>query len=170
MRLLSSLRGGLVKALEVFLIVAFILLTLDVLWGVFSRYVVGEQSRWTEEIANYLLMWIALLGAALVYDQKAHLGVDYLVCKLHPSARRWAAVIVELNVLAFAIILTVGGWILVTRSMGQSTPALKWNMGYLYAAAPISGAFFILFCLEHLYEIFTWRDTETPGDPAQITQ
>jgi TRAP-type C4-dicarboxylate transport system permease small subunit len=152
---LRLLRDGLVRFLELFLIVAFAVLVADVLWGVYSRHVLDHQSRWTEELATYLMSWISLLGAALTYEEKGHLGVDYFVGKLHPDAQRVAAIFVELVVLFFALgALTFGGWVLVSETLGtgQVSTALQWKVGYLYAAAPISGIFFSLFAIEHILE------------------
>lgn len=154
---MKSLRNFLVKLLEIFLIAAFAVLTLDVLWGVFSRYVLGAQSVWTEELAIYLLIWVSLLGASLTYEERGHLGVDYFVGKLHPDAQKAGAVFVELVVLFFAGFgLLYGGSVLVreTLAAGQVTPALGWPKGYLYTAAPIAGVFFIIFSLEHLINLF----------------
>ncbi|MFP4282924.1 MAG: TRAP transporter small permease [Verrucomicrobiota bacterium] len=163
----TPIRALLVKGLSTFLILAFAVLTLDVLWGVVSRYLLGAQSRWTEEVATYLLVWISLLGAALTYEEKGHLGVDYFVGKLDPAAQRVAAIFVELVVLLFSIVaLLVGGWILVSRTLeaDQLSPALGWKVGYLYLAVPLSGVFFTLFALEHLAELF-WGDAGR--DPEQ---
>ena len=162
---MKFLRDILVKFLEWFLILAFAVLTLDVLWGVFSRYVLGSQSVWTEELAINLLIWVSLLGAALTYEEKGHLGVDYFVGKLHPDAQKAGAVFVELVVLFFAGFgLLYGGWLLVSETLaaGQVTPALGWQKGYLYTAAPIAGLFFIIFSIEHLIELFS-RDS-SPGE------
>ena len=165
---IKTIRDLLVRGLAIFLIAAFALLTLDVLWGVFSRYVLGGQSRWTEEVATYLLVWISLLGAALTYEEQGHLGVDYFVNKLDPAARRLAAIIVEVVVLVFSVgALTIGGWILVSRTLadGQLTPALEWEKGYLYLAAPISGVFFTLFAIEHILALC---GGETPGSSGEL--
>ncbi|MCZ6674453.1 MAG: TRAP transporter small permease [Verrucomicrobia bacterium] len=155
---MKPLRDFLVKALELFLIFTFAALTLDVLWGVFSRYVLNAQSRWTEELAIYLLVWLSLLGASLTYEEKGHLGVDYFVGKLHPDARKLGSVFMELVVLFFAGFgLLYGGWILVSNTLeaGQISPALGWKVGYLYSAAPIAGVFFIIFGVEHLMLLFS---------------
>jgi TRAP-type C4-dicarboxylate transport system permease small subunit len=149
----ARIRSSLVRALEWGLIGAFSLLTLDVLWGVFSRYVLGHQSRFTEELAIYLLVWISLLGASLTYGEKGHLGVDYFVSKLDPSAQRLVAVAVEVLVVAFAAFaLAFGGFVLVqdTLASGQVSPSLGVQMGFVYMAVPICGAFFVLFGVEHL--------------------
>ena len=165
---MKAIRDFLVKALELFLIVSFAVLTLDVLWGVFSRYVLGAQSRWTEELAIYLLVWVSLLGASLTYEEKGHLGVDYFVGKLHPDARKIAAVFIELVVLFFAGFgLLYGGWMLVslTLAANQLSPALGIKVGYFYLAAPISGLFFILFSLEHLCLLFSG---DAKAEPARL--
>lgn len=162
MQLLVKVRNGLVKLLEVVLVALFAILTLDVLWGVFSRYALGEQSRWTEELATYTLVWISLLGAALVYEVKGHLGVDYVVLKWDEGAQRLGKIFVELCVIAFAaLILGSGGWQLVVENLNtnQVSPALGWRIGYLYSAVPISGAFFLIFSLEHLAKLIVRRNT-----------
>ncbi len=153
-----SVRNALVRSLEIFLIASFAVLTVSVLWGVISRYVLGDQSSWTEELSIYLLVWVSLLGAALTYEERGHLGVDYLVEKMDPAAQTVAALFVEAVVLVFAVGgLVIGGWILVTRTLdaGQLSPTLQVKVGYLYMAAPISGVFFTLFSLEHIYETLT---------------
>ncbi len=166
---MKALRDFLVKALEIFLILAFAALTVDVLWGVFSRYVMGAQTRWTEELAIYLLIWISLLGASLTYEEQGHLGVDYFVGKLHPDAQKLGAIFVELVVLFFAGFgLVYGGWRLVSETLtaGQMTPALGWQKGYLYMAVPISGVFFIIFSIEHLILILSGK--KLPADHKNL--
>lgn len=168
---IPGFRRYLVKPLEIVLILAMAAMTIDVLWGVFSRYVLGAQTRWTEELAIYLLIWISLLGASLTYGARGHLGVDYFVGKLDPKARRLSAFFVELFVLLFAGFgLLYGGWVLVTKTLaaGQVAPTLGWQMGYVYLAAPVSGVFFVLFAIEHLLDLFTGSEpVSTPEEPPQ---
>lgn len=144
------------KTLEVTTIVLFALLVLDVLWGVVSRYWPGiPPSDWTEELGIYLLVWVSLLGSALTYRDRGHLGLDYLVSKFDPAARRVSAVFVETCVIFFAgFALCYGGYFLVSETLasGQLTPVLQWKTGYFYLAVPVSGIFFVAFAVEHLLE------------------
>jgi TRAP-type C4-dicarboxylate transport system permease small subunit len=134
----------------------FMLLLVVVLWGVLSRYWPGiTPSDWTEELGIYLLVWVSLLGSALTYRSRGHLGVDYFVARFDPDARRLTAIVIELCVLVFAAIgLCYGGFRLVADTMaaGQLTPVLQWRVAYVYAAVPISGTFFVAFSIEHLLE------------------
>jgi len=145
---------GVVRLLEWFVIGLFAALVMVVLWGVVSRYLPGVRpSAWTEEVSIYLLVWLTLLGAALGVRTHVHLGVDYFVKKLDPSAQRVAMVLGELAVLGFAAFaLVFGGWLLVgeTLSTNQTTPVLGLPVGWFYAAVPLSGVFFCAFVVEHL--------------------
>ncbi len=155
---LLKLKQYTTSALSGVLIVAVSVLVIDVVWGVFTRYVMSEQAKWTEELARFLLVWISLLGGAVAFGIKGHLGVDYFVGKFHPEARRLMAVVSHLIVLFFAgAIFVYGGSRLVSDAlaMEQMTPALGLKMGYVYLALPISGVFMILFTLENLVETLT---------------
>ena len=98
---LITCKRWMTKGLEVVLIVAVGLLVLDVVWGVFTRYLMGEQAKWTEELARFLLVWVSLLGGAVAFGTKGHLGVDFFVGKFHPETRKLMVVVVHLIVLFF---------------------------------------------------------------------
>ncbi|MDA9317183.1 TRAP transporter small permease [Puniceicoccaceae bacterium] len=152
---LQQLKKWMIRTLEVVLIVIVALLVLDVVWGVFTRYVMSEQAKWSEELARFLLVWVALLGSALAFGVKAHLGVDYFVGRLHPESRKLTAIVSHIAVLFFAATVFVYGGMRVVGdalTMEQMTPALGWKMGYVYLALPISGVFMLLFTIEHLIE------------------
>ena len=60
---------------------------LNVLWQVFSRYLLKNPSSYTEEAARYLLVWITLLGAAYAVGARGHLAIDLLPGKLTGTPR-----------------------------------------------------------------------------------
>ncbi|WP_222847152.1 TRAP transporter small permease [Pontiella desulfatans] len=143
------------SALNFVLIIVVALLVVDVVWGVFSRHVLGEQTKWTEELARFLLVWVSLLGGAVAFGTKGHLGVDYFVGKFHPETQRLMAIVSHLVVLFFAAAIFVygGGRVVADAlTMEQTTPALGWKMGYVYLALPIAGVFMIIYTIENLVE------------------
>ena len=142
--------------LQWLLIVAMTLLVFDVVWGVLTRYVGGEQASWTEELARFLLIWVSLLGGAAAFEQKSHLGVDYFVTKFDDSIRDNLKIFSYVIVLFFAIsIFVVGGSQVVYNALvlDQTTPALGWKMGLVYLVIPISGVFMVLFTIANLLEL-----------------
>ncbi|AQQ08772.1 2,3-diketo-L-gulonate TRAP transporter small permease protein YiaM [Sedimentisphaera cyanobacteriorum] len=123
------------------------------------------QAKWTEELARFLLVWVALLGGALAFGENAHLGVDYFVGKLAPEARKLVKVFTQLTVLFFAIaVFIIGGVQVASANMDQTTaaltPALGVTMGHVYFALPIAGAFIILFTAEQLAETILEKDQQ----------
>jgi TRAP-type C4-dicarboxylate transport system permease small subunit len=146
--------NAVVRGLQLLTIALFAALVLDVLWGVVSRYWPGiRPSDWTEELGIYLLAWVSLLGSALTFRDRGHLGLDYFVTLFDPAAQRLTAIVIEACVLVFAGYgLCYGGYRLVadTLASGQLTPVLQWQTGYMYLSVPISGVFFVAFAIEHL--------------------
>jgi TRAP-type C4-dicarboxylate transport system permease small subunit len=147
MRRLNSLLTGI---FERFLMVVMAVLVIDVVWQVFTRYVLGHQSSWTEELATMLLMWGSLFGACVAFARGEHLGFDYFVKKLEPRSQQAAEKYVYAITALFGAILSFGGYQLVagTLASNQLSAALGIRMGYVYLAVPLSGVFILLLSLE----------------------
>ena len=159
-----KLKKGMTSVLNWTLIVAVGLLVIDVCWGVFTRYVMGEQAKWTEELARFLLVWVAMLGGAVAFGTKGHLGVDYFVGKFDPEVQKLMSIVVNVIVLFFACsIFVYGGSRMVSDAlaMEQMTPALGWKMGYVYLALPISGVFMVIYTIENMLETASGSVKET---------
>jgi TRAP-type C4-dicarboxylate transport system permease small subunit len=137
--------------LEITVILVIGFLVLDVLWGVYTRFVLKNQSPWTEELATMLLVWVSLLGAAIGFIRKSHLGVDYFVSKMSPKKQEIEETIVYLLIAFFASFAMIYGGtrlVVLTLKLGQVSPALQLKMGYVYLAVPISGFFILVFSIE----------------------
>jgi TRAP-type C4-dicarboxylate transport system permease small subunit len=139
-------------------------LVADVLWQVFTRFILKSPSIWTEELATFMLIWVALLGAAVALSRGAHLGIDYFVGKLSIKRRLYTEIFVFLCISAFSFcVMILGGIDLVTSTLrlNQLSPAFGVKVGYVYLAVPISGFFLVLYSVialfERLAEIFKGR-------------
>lgn len=128
--------------LEWILIILMSVMTLDVLWGVFTRYVVGSQAPWSEELARYLLIWIGILGAAYASGKHMHLSIDLFPESLSPGKKRQLMVTINILVIFFVVAaMVIGGsrLVYVVTYLGQESAALKWPLGAVYSVMPISG-------------------------------
>ena len=146
--MIAKIKNVLDRTLEILVMVVVAILVIDVLWQVFTRYVLRNPSSWTEELAIFLLIWVALLGAAVALNRGAHLGIDYFVGKLDKKTRLLVEIFVFFCVACFAFcIMLLGGIDLVqtTLYLEQKSPALGIEMGYVYLAVPISGCFMLLY-------------------------
>lgn len=155
------------KILEIIVMICMAVLVLDVLWQVFTRLVLKNPAKWTEEVAIFLLIWVALLGAAVALSLGSHLGIDYFVSKLSKTKRIITEIIAFALIFAFAVyVMLYGGYDLVvsTFELGQTSPVFGLPMGYVYLAVPISGFFMVIYSFIGLAErIKTARDGKQEG-------
>ncbi len=144
----------LMKLIEALLVVIFALLTLDVVWQVVSRYLVGQSSSFTEEFARFALIWLTVLGAAYINGQvEGHLSMDFLLAKLPAQKQKRNHRVIQILMACFAlVVMVIGGINLVylTLSLGQVSPALNIPLGWIYTIVPLSGCIIIFFCYYHL--------------------
>ena len=140
------------KWLLVFIMAA---MTLNVLWQVFSRFILQDPSSITEELARYMLIWIGMLGAAYVAGQKMHLAIDLLSTKLTGSKKSYLEIIIQLFIFLFSFfVMVIGGIRLVqiTLSLNQISAALQIPLGYVYSVVPISGALMMFYSVTFIIE------------------
>jgi TRAP-type C4-dicarboxylate transport system permease small subunit len=145
---IRQIKNALDKILEIIVMLSVAILVLDVLWQVFTRKVLNNPSQWTEELAIFLLIWVALLGAAVALSLGSHLGIDYFVGKLPRKKRIFTEILVFILILLFAgYVMLFGGYDLVrsTFELGQVSPVFKLKMGYVYIAVPVSGFFMVIY-------------------------
>ena len=151
------------KILEWFLIIIFALLVLDVLFQVFSRYILGTSFTWTEEFARFSLIWMTILGAAYLNAKREHLSMDFLYEKLSMANKRKTSILIEVFIFLFAlIVMVIGGLNLVytTLHLEQLSGTLRIPLGYVYAVMPGSGLLIMLFCVYHISKISSNQITD----------
>jgi len=144
------------KALEVFLVFLMSILVIDVLWQVFSRYLLSSPSSFTDELAGFLLIWVGMLGAAYVAGRKEHLAIDILIQKSTPDRQRKLQFAIHALIFLFALfVMVVGGVVLMyTRFVLQvKSAALQLPLGYVYVVLPISGLIIMYYEVLHILKL-----------------
>ena len=123
-------------------------MVINVLWQVFSRYLLANPSSFTDELARYLMIWVGVLGAAYVAGKGNHVSITYFSEKFSQVNQKRVRVIINLIVLSFALFgMLVGGLrlVYVTLFLEQLSPALKIPLGVVYAVIPLSGLLIIFY-------------------------
>jgi TRAP-type C4-dicarboxylate transport system permease small subunit len=170
----GTVKKGLIKALEFAVILLMAALVLDVVWQVFTRFAMNDPSKWTEELANVLLVWVGLLGASLGFVRHVHLGVDFFVNKIEGRARHVVDITVLVLVMFFAgAVLVYGGGSKVIHMLSlpvpKVTPALQIKQAYFFIVLPLSGFFIVLASLDELIgkvRLLAESTTESPRGDA----
>ena len=124
------------------------IMVLNVLWQVFTRFVVGSPSSFTDELARYLMIWVGVLGAAYVSGKNMHVAIDLIPRKLNEKKRTILQTLVDVLVIMFCLgALVIGGLRLVyiTYTLEQYSAALQIPLAYVYVVIPISGLLIIYY-------------------------
>lgn len=145
------------RLMEICLVVIFLLLFLDVLLQVLSRYFLNASFSFTEELARFLLIWLSILGAAYLNAKREHLSMDFLYRKLSAKNQRKISILIELLIFLFALaVMVAGGFNLVyiTLHLEQLSGTLRVPLGYIYAILPFSGLLIMCFSVYHISKIY----------------
>ena len=129
------------RLLGILLVICFVVLVVDVVLGVFWRYVLSSPIGWTEELATFLMVWLVFLGSTYAYLLNSHLD---------PDVKRLINVFAHTLVLLFSIgVFVYGGVILFIERLftGQLMPTLGIRKAWFYLSVPVSGVLFIVFSL-----------------------
>ena len=152
---MSSLRRSVDRLLAMTISILMALMVATVLWQVFTRFVIGRPSSFTEEMVRYMMIWVGLIGAAYATGQKSHLALDLFTAHLTGGRKRASEIFIQSAILLFALVVLVGGgcrlvWI--QLALGQLSAALGVKLGYVYLAVPIAGAFIVFYSLTALVD------------------
>ena len=150
------------------LIVLMGISVLNVLWQVFSRFILNNPSSFTEELARYLLIWLGLLGAGYVTGKKLHLAIDFFVNKLSSAKKKYVDLFINSSIFLFALfVMVIGGINLVslTLYLEQISASLHIQLGYVYLVLPISGVLIMFYSAINIVELF---NNQTKNNSGQI--
>lgn len=143
-----SFRQKLDKVLGYALVVIMTIMVINVIWQVFSRYLLGTPSSFTDELARFLMIWIGVLGAAYVAGRDGHVSIDVLARRSSEKNQKRLKQIVRIAIVLFCLLaMVVGGLRLVyiTYLLDQYSPALGLPLALVYLVIPISGLLIIYY-------------------------
>lgn len=129
-------------------------MVLNVLWQVFTRFVVGIPSSFTDELARYLMIWVGVLGAAYISGKRMHVAIDLLPKKLNKKGQTNIKIVVNWIIIIFSFFAFVIGGIrlvYITSSLEQYSPALQIPLSLVYFVIPISGILIIFYKLSDIF-------------------
>lgn len=151
-----NIRNRIDKFLGKTLVIIMAIMVINVLWQVFTRYVIGNPSSFTDELARYLMIWVGILGAAFVAGKNMHVAIDILPSRASKKTQSRLKRIVYLLIILFVFVaFVVGGIRLVYISyiLGQHSPALQIPLAMVYVIIPISGLLIIYYKISDLIHL-----------------
>jgi TRAP-type C4-dicarboxylate transport system permease small subunit len=120
-----------------------------VFFEVMIRYVVHAPTAWTEELAQFILVWYGLLAAAVGARKGVHFAIRWGVIGLDERTRWLIRQAVNLGVIVFLVALMKKGIDYLDIVANQTSTGAEINMRIPWAGIPVGiGAMLAMYVLE----------------------
>lgn len=148
-KLKNSMNTVLAYTTALFLIV----MTLLVVWQVFTRYILNDPSIFTEELVRFILIWTSFLGAAYAFGTRQHMALIFLREGTKGTMKKSICTFIDFIVLMLAVLVLIkGGFDLASSAMDIRTPILGIPKGLVYMIGPISGGIIGIYQIINIVE------------------
>jgi len=139
-------RRWLSLSLETVASLGFVVMCISVILQVMFRYVLQVVAPWTEELARFACIWAVFLGAAVCFDEQAHIKIDFLITRVTCGTARQLLLIVNILVTStFILSAFYGSILLLGVGWADTATTIPVQMGVVYLALPIAlGAIAVL--------------------------
>ena len=144
------------SAVPKFAVTALIIIAIvNLLVGVILRYFVGAITdwldvdpisfTWVEEVGEFSLAWLTLIGAAIGIQSRSHFALAVFVHRLPQTMQLW------IHRFNHALIMGVGaltawyGFKLCLLNRTITTPGLEINLSWLYASSVVGGILIVIY-------------------------
>ncbi|MYA06559.1 MAG: TRAP transporter small permease [Holophagales bacterium] len=115
------------------------------------RYVLQASLSWSEELARFLLMWLAALSTAYAMKTGAHFALHFVVDRTPPAMRRLIGSAVALSAAAFLAVFAYQSLRFAIEVHDMLAPATRMSMAVPYSSA------FVGSTLTLYYVLVNWR-------------
>ena len=125
--------------------------------GVVSRYVFNNPFVWTDELAETLFIWLAMLGSVVALRRGEHMRLTTLVKRASPAVRAWLETMASVVVAIFLLEIVAPAQEYVAEQNAILTPALQMHDSYRVAALLVGSLLMLAVALLRLAARETWK-------------
>ncbi len=122
------------------------------------RYLLQAPLSWSEELARFLLMWMASLSAAYAFKTRSHFALRFVVDRFNPSMQRAIGTFVTLLVVGFLAVFAWQSLKFTIEVRNMSAPATQMSLAVPYSSALV-GSVLMLY-----YVIVNWWQDISAGN------
>lgn len=135
------------------LILILILIVLNILWQIITRFLLHNPSTFTDEIARYLMIWLCVLGIAFISGRKMHIDIDLLPKKLNGQMQKKIKKIINIFIIiiCFYVFIIAGSKLVYSNFvLNHKSSTLQIPLPLIYLIIPISGIIIIYYKVSDL--------------------
>ena len=135
-----------------FVVVLISIMSIDILLGVFFRYVLIKPLPWSEDLGRYLMIGMALFGVGIVMQNRAHVAVTVFVENMPQRIRITLLLFAKILVLGFGLAMGYLGFQLLLTMKPQISPTLHISLKWVYLGFPFYGFFLVVSTVDQILE------------------
>ncbi|QMV74118.1 TRAP transporter small permease [Comamonas piscis] len=154
---LKRLADGLIRALEIMMVLCMLVMLVMVFGNVMLRLFFNTGIDLSEEVPRFAFVWMTFLGAIVGMRKRAHLGVDLMVQLLPVAGRRVCWGLSQAVMLVCCIYIVYGTWLQHDIIAGNASPVAQLSMLWVYGVSYFTGAAIGLICLSNLVRLLMGR-------------
>ena len=162
METLHKIRKGMNTVVSTICIVLFAVMVVVGTYQIITRFIFNSPSTVSEELLTYTFAWMAIFSSAYVFGKRDHMRMTFVADKLPKEQRKILEIVIELLIIAFAVIVLIyGGFTIMGLTMTQKTASLGVMMGVIYAVVPICGILIAIYGVLNVIDLCTgYENTE----------
>ena len=162
METLHKIRKGMNTVVSTICIVLFAVMVVVGTYQIITRFVFNNPSTISEELLTYTFAWMAIFSSAYVFGKRDHMRMTFVADKLPKEQRKILEIVIELLIIAFAVIVLIyGGFTIMGLTMTQKTASLGVMMGVIYAVVPICGILIAIYGVLNVIDLCAgYKNTE----------
>lgn len=114
---------------------------------VVTRYLFSYSPSWSEEVTRFLMVWMVMLGGAVLVLFDDHITLYMFVEKLGRRGRLVQAIFVRGIIVAVSAVTAWTGWKFALSMWVVTAPGTQWPMFFPTVAVPVSFTLITLFAM-----------------------
>lgn len=130
------------------------IMSVVIIFQVFSRFFLGFPLPWSEELARFLMVYTVFLGAAIALRHQKLISIEIIAENVSKNSRRILKTLANVISIAFFLVVFVKGLQIMAKVDNQVSAALQIPMSIAYAALPIGAIFLIMNGLAVIIEMY----------------
>jgi TRAP-type C4-dicarboxylate transport system permease small subunit len=141
-------------------------LLIDVSLGAITR-TLGDPLIWTDELARFLMVWLAVLGWIVASRKRLHVRIRFFQDLLPASGHRSVEIAIQLAMVVFGALLLAYGVGLVGKNLDLEATTLPLSMAWMYVPLLPAGAVTLAQGIRELVGVLAAKPRAAPGASAE---
>ena len=143
-------------------LMALAMLTLLVFgtWQIFTRWVLGNPSTFTDELLRYVLIIAGFIGSAYCFYRDEHLALTLITDKAKGSFKLCLDIFIEICILFFVVYVFIFGGFKLANTATNVSSVMHIPMKTLYMIEPVCGILIVLARILKYVNLYTEKKGE----------